>query len=613
MKRTVPLLITAIAGFVLIVSVFIPATKGWGEDAAVWFDILAAIAFILGGGNLLKMHLKKVSDRVRGWGYSLVTLVTFLTMLGVGLLKIGSPPAPNQEFYGETFVEVPLALLPASQSAIVDGRIPRKPDAAPLPASVRAQLLEDTSAGKVMFRGWMRGNQRDDLAAFKDELEWKCLVENLFDASQPEATLKGKLSYYADHEALGFKGVMDDEQRDALLAMSSEPAWASAVQQLYDRSRVSVSVAVGAKPASVFIPPSLAERVTYDAAAETLTAQGPLSARERDALAIEFQFPIATPLNDDARAALRSEIESRGSALNVEQAAVFHKTLDGVWTAEQLATVLNVAGKGKEQDKTACEMLAERAAGVREIEPTKPEAAEVVLNEAQVATIRAVAGGEAMTSDALAARLTSEGPFTDAQREVLRAFLLKQPTIGERNKVLAFALLRAGPLNQAQRDWLLAPYREQVAWRQKIGEVFLAAHTVKYPWSGAYRAQGNPFWWLYEHAFKPLTATMFALLAFYVASAAFRAFRAKNIEAILLLATAFIILLGRTFAGVWMTSWIPADGPFAGLRVENLTVTIMSVFNTAGNRAIMIGIALGIVATSLKVLLGVDRSYLGKE
>ena len=45
--------------------------------------------------------------------------------------------------------------------------------------------------------------------------------------------------------------------------------------------------------------------------------------------------------------------------------------------------------------------------------------------------------------------------------------------------------------------------------------------------------------------------------------------------------------------------------------LENLTVTIMKVFNTAGNRAIMIGIALGIASTSLRVLLGVDRSYLG--
>ncbi|MEW6752920.1 MAG: hypothetical protein AB1505_18365 [Candidatus Latescibacterota bacterium] len=131
-----------------------------------------------------------------------------------------------------------------------------------------------------------------------------------------------------------------------------------------------------------------------------------------------------------------------------------------------------------------------------------------------------------------------------------------------------------------------------------------------FAWSGTYRETGSPFWWLYEFAFKPLTATMFAMLAFYVASAAFRAFRARNVEAILLLGTAFVILLGRTFAGVWLTSFMPETWV---LRLENLTVYIMQVFNTAGNRAIMIGIALGIASTSLKVLLGVDRSYLGSD
>ena len=130
-----------------------------------------------------------------------------------------------------------------------------------------------------------------------------------------------------------------------------------------------------------------------------------------------------------------------------------------------------------------------------------------------------------------------------------------------------------------------------------------------YVLSGHYREIGSPFWWLYEYAFKPLTATMFAMLAFYISSAAFRAFRAKNLEAILLLSTAFIILLGRTFAGVYLTAWFPDW--MSGLKIENLTIFIMSVFNTAGNRAIMIGIALGIASTSLKVLLGVDRSYLG--
>jgi hypothetical protein len=132
-------------------------------------------------------------------------------------------------------------------------------------------------------------------------------------------------------------------------------------------------------------------------------------------------------------------------------------------------------------------------------------------------------------------------------------------------------------------------------------------------WSGKYDEAGTPFWWLYEFAFRPLVATTFAMLAFYVASAAFRAFRAKNIEAALLLGTAFIVLLGRTFAGVWLTSFLDPEGPLSGLRIENLTVYIMNVFNTAGNRAIMIGIALGVASTSLKILLGVDRSYIGSS
>ncbi len=146
-----------------------------------------------------------------------------------------------------------------------------------------------------------------------------------------------------------------------------------------------------------------------------------------------------------------------------------------------------------------------------------------------------------------------------------------------------------------------------------VGLVKFGVHpNPKHPlvaYSGSYREEGAPFWWLYEYAFKPLTATMFAMLAFYVASAAFRAFRAKNIEAILLLGTAFIILLGRTFAGAYLTGWFPEE--INGLKIDNLTVYIMSVVNTAGNRAIMIGIALGLVSTSLKMLLGVDRSYLG--
>ena len=146
-------------------------------------------------------------------------------------------------------------------------------------------------------------------------------------------------------------------------------------------------------------------------------------------------------------------------------------------------------------------------------------------------------------------------------------------------------------------------------------------------WSGDYKAEGSIFWGLFEYLLTPLNQTMFALLAFFVASAAFRAFRAKNLEAAILLGTAFLILLGRTYAGVFLTDWLPdaplmitrgevptlADRILSSLRIEYIAEAVFELFNLAGMRAITIGVALGTVATSLKILLGLDRSYLGNE
>ncbi len=131
-----------------------------------------------------------------------------------------------------------------------------------------------------------------------------------------------------------------------------------------------------------------------------------------------------------------------------------------------------------------------------------------------------------------------------------------------------------------------------------------------YRWSGKYDASGAPFGWMYDYIFSPITATMFASLAFYVASAAFRAFRAKNIEAILLLATAFIVLIGNT-AIARLTDGLPPALSF--LRLDNVVANIMGFVTTGAWRAITIGIAIGVAATSLRVLLGIDRPYLGRS
>jgi hypothetical protein len=127
--------------------------------------------------------------------------------------------------------------------------------------------------------------------------------------------------------------------------------------------------------------------------------------------------------------------------------------------------------------------------------------------------------------------------------------------------------------------------------------------------SGAFDADGTWFRFIRRSTFDPLQSTMFSLLAFFVASASYRAFRARTKEATLLLLAAFIILLGRTPLGHVATAWIPES--VAWLRVENLSNWVMSIPNLAGQRAILIGIALGIISTSLKLILGLERSHLG--
>jgi len=128
-------------------------------------------------------------------------------------------------------------------------------------------------------------------------------------------------------------------------------------------------------------------------------------------------------------------------------------------------------------------------------------------------------------------------------------------------------------------------------------------------WTGPVESQGSWFNFAYDAMFNPLQATMFSLLAFFVASASYRAFRARNVEATLLLVAALIILLGRTFVGAFLTSWLPERLQF--LSIPNLSNWIMSTVNLAGARAIIIGIGLGVISTSLKIILGIERSYLG--
>jgi hypothetical protein len=111
----------------------------------------------------------------------------------------------------------------------------------------------------------------------------------------------------------------------------------------------------------------------------------------------------------------------------------------------------------------------------------------------------------------------------------------------------------------------------------------------------------SPFMFVYTYAIVPLQATMFALLAFFIASASYRAFRTRNWVATVLLVSAVIVMLWRVVPSGSSIS------PFLDWLGED---AIMNTFQMAAKRGIQIGAALGAVSMSLRIMLGIERSYL---
>ena len=125
--------------------------------------------------------------------------------------------------------------------------------------------------------------------------------------------------------------------------------------------------------------------------------------------------------------------------------------------------------------------------------------------------------------------------------------------------------------------------------------------------------EGSWFEWIFKNVQSPMQATMFSLLAFFIASAAYRAFRARTLEATLMLVTAVLLMFARVPIGnfLWQhiapQSWL-AKAPFLPADVSGW---ILNVPSMAARRGILLGLSLGGIATALKILLGIERSYMG--
>lgn len=148
--------------------------------------------------------------------------------------------------------------------------------------------------------------------------------------------------------------------------------------------------------------------------------------------------------------------------------------------------------------------------------------------------------------------------------------------------------VHAGRLRRRKRGW----------WYSVVTLVGLAATALIGIIGGV--EEGTVLMILFTHIQIPMQATMFSLLAFFIASAAFRAFKARTPQAALLLGTAIFVMLGRVPFGYFLHHNIPE-------WVE----WILMYPNMAAQRGILMGVGLGMISTALKIILGIERGYLG--
>lgn len=120
------------------------------------------------------------------------------------------------------------------------------------------------------------------------------------------------------------------------------------------------------------------------------------------------------------------------------------------------------------------------------------------------------------------------------------------------------------------------------------------------------------FEWFYFNFYVPLDATMFSLLAFFIASAAYRAFRARTLDATLLLLAGIALMIANAPFGNLL--WDATLGQLSFLPNGFPTLFgdwILKVPGMAAKRAILMGLALGAISQSLRILLGLDRAWMG--
>jgi len=107
---------------------------------------------------------------------------------------------------------------------------------------------------------------------------------------------------------------------------------------------------------------------------------------------------------------------------------------------------------------------------------------------------------------------------------------------------------------------------------------------------------------LFEGLYVSLGAAMFSLLAFYIASAAYRAFRVKSAEAGLMMTAALLVMIGQIPFGGYIWSQFP-----------QVRLWVLQVFSTPAFRGIALGAAVASLAMAMRMWLSLETSAFYRE
>jgi hypothetical protein len=111
----------------------------------------------------------------------------------------------------------------------------------------------------------------------------------------------------------------------------------------------------------------------------------------------------------------------------------------------------------------------------------------------------------------------------------------------------------------------------------------------------------GPYKWLLTYAYSPLGQAMYTTTAFYIFSSAYRAFKARNIDAAILLIAGVFVVLTNAPIGEVIFSGIPIVGRW-----------LLDVGQAPTVRVFMMVAALGLLAYGFRIIIARERGYLGE-